>query len=60
MYNDNNWFDYINNNPDKPWNYLHLSANPNVTWEIIKLNKLNRKSTRHKNGVMKILVQIPI
>jgi hypothetical protein len=22
--------------PDKPWNYYHLSYNPNITWEIVQ------------------------
>ena len=25
--------------PDKPWNWLKLSDNPNITWDIIKANK---------------------
>ena len=23
----------------KLWNYMHLSENPNITWEIVKINK---------------------
>ena len=29
------WFDNIKNNPDKPWDYNYLSANPNITWSIV-------------------------
>ena len=32
------WFQFILDNPDKNWNYLHLSFNPNITWEIIQNN----------------------
>ena len=32
------WFDYIKNNPDKPWNYSYLSKHPNITWEIVQNN----------------------
>ena len=35
---ESNWFDYIKENPDKNWNYSYLSANPNITWEIIQAN----------------------
>ena len=26
------------NNPYKDWNWMKLSSNPNITWEIIKNN----------------------
>ena len=29
----------ILSNPDKPWDYLNISRNPNITWEIIDQNK---------------------
>ena len=29
----------ILSNPDKPWDYLNISRNPNITWEIIDKNK---------------------
>jgi len=29
------WFNYITENPDKPWNYRELSCNPNITIDII-------------------------
>jgi hypothetical protein len=32
------WFDYVKNNPDKPWFYPYLSKNPNVTWDIVQNN----------------------
>ena len=32
------WFDYIKNNTNKPWNYSYLSQNPNITWEIVQDN----------------------
>jgi hypothetical protein len=32
------WFNYIKNNPDKPWNYDYLSYNPNITWDIVATN----------------------
>ena len=39
MLNDNdNWFDYIKENPHLPWNYGWLSENPNITWEHVKNN----------------------
>ncbi len=32
------WFQYILDNPNKLWNYLMLSQNPNITWEIVQAN----------------------
>jgi len=32
------WFDYVKDNPDKPWHYQWLSINPNVTWQIVQDN----------------------
>ena len=32
------WFDYINHNPSKKWEYDYLSANPNITWDIVSAN----------------------
>ena len=32
------WFQYILDNPDKPWDYTMLSMNPNITWDIIENN----------------------
>ena len=32
------WFQYILDNPEKPWDYFELSSNPNITWEIVKAN----------------------
>ena len=29
------WFDYIKNNIRKPWIFSKISANPNITWDII-------------------------
>ena len=37
-YEETNWFDYIKNNPDKPWDWGNLSRNPNVTWDIVVAN----------------------
>ena len=33
-----NWFQYILDNPNKPWNYECLSKNKNITWSIIQSN----------------------
>jgi hypothetical protein len=33
------WFQYILDNPDKPWNYIGLSYNPNITWEVVQQNQ---------------------
>ena len=30
------WFEYIRNHSDKPWDYDAMCANPNVTWELIQ------------------------
>ena len=38
LFEETNWFDYIKNNPDKPWKYTYLSANPNITWDIVVAN----------------------
>jgi len=35
---EEDWFDYILENPDKPWNYGFLSMNPNITWDIVLAN----------------------
>ena len=32
------WFDYIKLHPDRPWDYYHISANPNITWEHVEAN----------------------
>jgi len=32
------WFQFILDNPDKPWDWMWLSYNPNVTWEIVQNN----------------------
>ena len=26
------------NNPDKKWDYISLSRNPNITWDIVNAN----------------------
>ena len=30
------WFQYILDNPDKRWDYIELSKNPNITWEMVQ------------------------
>ena len=30
--------DIIQNNPEKPWNWVGISYNPNITWDIIQNN----------------------
>ena len=30
------WFQYIKDHSDKPWDYDSMCANPNVTWELIQ------------------------
>ena len=32
------WFQFILDNLDKPWDWGYLSKNPNITWEIIQAN----------------------
>ena len=32
------YWDFIQENPDKPWNWMYISKNPNITWDIIKEN----------------------
>ena len=32
------WFQFILENPDKLWNWCYLSANPNITWDIVCAN----------------------
>ena len=32
------YFDFIKNNPEKPWNWGWLSKNPNITWDIVQAN----------------------
>jgi hypothetical protein len=34
----NCWLDYILANLDKPWNWYHISANPNIRWEDVIQN----------------------
>ena len=29
---------FIEDNPDKDWNWYYISCNPNITWEIIRDN----------------------
>ncbi len=36
--NPNITFDIIQDNPDKPWDWLGISRNPNITWKIIQDN----------------------
>ena len=35
---NNDWFDYILEHPDKPWDYSRMSSNPNITWDIVEEN----------------------
>ena len=30
------WFQFILDNPDKPWDWSKLSRNPNITWDIVQ------------------------
>ena len=33
------WFQFIKDNPDKDWDWgYNISANPNITWNIIQQN----------------------
>ena len=32
------WFQFIKDNPDKPWSFYCLSQNSNITWDIVKDN----------------------
>jgi hypothetical protein len=32
------YFNFIKNNPDKPWNWRLLSRNPNITFDIVLKN----------------------
>ncbi len=32
------WFQFIKDNSNKPWDYLWLSKNPNINWEIVQSN----------------------
>ena len=32
------WFQFIKENPDKPWDFWRLSENPSITWDIVKNN----------------------
>ena len=32
------YFDFIKNNPEKPWNWRWLSRNPSITWTIVQAN----------------------
>ena len=29
---------YYKKNPNKPWDYVYLSYNPNITWKIVQAN----------------------
>ena len=40
--NINITWDIIQNNPNKPWNWLGISINPNITWDIIINNPWKR------------------
>jgi hypothetical protein len=33
-----NWFRYILDHPEKPWDWYWISQNPNITWDIITTN----------------------
>ena len=35
------WFQFIKENPDKPWDYYSLSDNQNITWKIVQDNPDN-------------------
>jgi len=35
---DQFYFRFIENQSDKPWNWIEISRNPNITWDIIKTN----------------------
>jgi hypothetical protein len=35
------WFKYINDNIRKPWNFNKISANPNITWDIVEAYPLH-------------------
>ena len=30
------WFQYILDHPEKPWNWQGISRNPNITWDIVE------------------------
>ena len=32
------WFRYIKDNPDRPWDWGGLSSNPSITWKIVQNN----------------------
>jgi len=32
------YFNFIKNNPDKPWEWKRLSENPNITMDIVRDN----------------------
>ena len=34
----NKWFQFILENPNKPWNWNSISQNPNITMDIIREN----------------------
>ena len=34
----NKFWDIIQANPNKPWNWYSISKHPNITWEIIQEN----------------------
>jgi len=29
---------YVENNINKPWSWVYLSSNPNITWEFVEAN----------------------
>ena len=31
-------WEIVRANPDKPWDWFHLSCNPSVTWEVVQAN----------------------
>lgn len=42
------WFEFIDKNKEKGWNYTSFSKNPNVTWNLIKYYK---KSKWNRNDI---------
>jgi hypothetical protein len=54
------WFEVIKKNPDKEWDWVELSANPNTTWEIVKANpgkKWYQNVTRNMKAVQKVTIR---
>ena len=33
------WYQLIQSNLDKPWDWYWISCNPNITWDIIQQNR---------------------